>query len=98
MASKQDLATTESAASLAAKIRRKEVSPVEVIDAAIARIEAHNPKINALIILHLDGARTSAKVAVLPLLLAILVDRVANSLLATFYRVILLIPAVIPAR
>jgi len=34
---------------------------------------------------------------VLPLLLAILVDRVSNARLATFYRVILLIPAVIPS-
>jgi len=34
---------------------------------------------------------------ILPLLLAILVDRVTNARLATFYRVILLIPAVIPS-
>lgn len=34
---------------------------------------------------------------ILPLLLAILVDRVSNARLATFYRVILLIPAVIPS-
>ena len=34
---------------------------------------------------------------ILPLLLAILVDRVVNQRLATFYRVVLLIPAVIPS-
>ena len=34
---------------------------------------------------------------VLPLLLAILIDRVTNPRLATFYRVVLLIPAVIPS-
>ena len=34
---------------------------------------------------------------ILPLMLAILVDRVTNQRLATFYRVILLIPAVIPS-
>ena len=34
---------------------------------------------------------------ILPLLLAILVDRVGNQRLATLYRVILLIPAVIPS-
>jgi len=34
---------------------------------------------------------------ILPLLLAILIDRVTNPLLATVYRVILLIPAVIPS-
>ena len=34
---------------------------------------------------------------ILPLLLAVLVDRVANPRVATFYRVVLLIPAVIPS-
>ena len=59
----EDLAKTESAASLAARIRRKEISPVEAVDAAIARIEAHNPKINALIIFGYDDARKAAKTA-----------------------------------
>ena len=63
MAAQEDLAQTESAASLAAKIRRKEISPVEVVDAAIARIEEHNPKINALIIFGYDDARKAAKEA-----------------------------------
>src|SRR5947207_8175059 len=60
---KEDLARTDSAAALAAKIRRKELSPVEVVDAAIARIETHNPKINALIIFGFDDAREAAKAA-----------------------------------
>src|SRR5262247_4274355 len=59
----EDLAKTESAASLAARIRRKEISPVEAVDSAIARIEAHNPKINALIIFGYDDARKAAKAA-----------------------------------
>ncbi len=63
MPAKEDLAKTESATSLAARIRRKDVSPVEVMDAAIARIEAHNPTINALIITHFDEARKAAKAA-----------------------------------
>ncbi len=63
MPKSENLAKTDSAAALAAKIRRKEISPVEVMDAAIARIEAHNAKINALIILHLGEARKAAKVA-----------------------------------
>ena len=63
MPSAEDFATTESAAALAARIRRKEVSPVEVVDAAIARIETHNPKINALIIFGYDDARKAAKAA-----------------------------------
>ncbi len=63
MAAQENLAHTESAASLAAKIRRKDVSPVEVVDAAIARIEEHNPKINALVIFGYDDARKAAKQA-----------------------------------
>ena len=63
MATAEDLAKTESAASLAGKMRRKELSPVEVMQAAIARIEAHNPKVNALVILHLDEAMKAARAA-----------------------------------
>ena len=59
----EDLARTESATTLAARIRRKEISPVEAVDSAIARIEAHNPKINALIIFGFDDARKAAKAA-----------------------------------
>ena len=63
MAVAEDLAKTESAATLAARIRRKELSPVEAVESAIARIEAHNPKINALIIFGFDDARKAAKAA-----------------------------------
>jgi amidase/aspartyl-tRNA(Asn)/glutamyl-tRNA(Gln) amidotransferase subunit A len=63
MQANEDLATTASAATLAARIRRKEVSPVEVVDNAIDRIEAHNSKINALIIFGFDDARKAAKAA-----------------------------------
>ena len=37
-----------SASELALRIRRRELSPVEVVDACIARIEARNPSLNAL--------------------------------------------------
>ena len=63
MSGAEDLARTESAAALAKKIRRKEVSPLEVLDTAIERIEAHNPKINALVIFGYDDARKAAKAA-----------------------------------
>jgi amidase/aspartyl-tRNA(Asn)/glutamyl-tRNA(Gln) amidotransferase subunit A len=59
----EDLAKSESATSLAGRIRRKEISPVEVVDQAIARIETHNPRINALIIFGYDDARKAAKEA-----------------------------------
>ena len=63
MAIADDLATTETAAALVAKIRRKDISPSEAVDAAIARIEAHNKKINALTIFGFDDARKAAKAA-----------------------------------
>ena len=63
MANSENLAKTDSAATVAELIRKKKISTVEVMDAAIARIEAHNSKINALIILHLDQAREAAKAA-----------------------------------
>jgi amidase len=52
-----------SAADLAARIRRRDLSPVEVVDAFIERIEARNPSLNAFVYLDLNGARTKAKEA-----------------------------------
>ena len=60
---KENLANTDSATTVAEKIRRKEMSPVEAVDAAIARIETHNPKVNALIIFGFEDARKAAKAA-----------------------------------
>lgn len=42
-------------------LRRREVSPRELIDAAAARIEETNPKINAIVTLCLERAREHAK-------------------------------------
>ncbi len=44
-----------------AKLRRREVSPLEMVDAASSRIEVVEPKINALPIRFLDEAREKAK-------------------------------------
>ena len=44
----------------AALVRKGEVSPLELVDAAIARIEEINPKINAVIQKHFDRAREQA--------------------------------------
>ncbi len=52
-----------SAAELALKIRSKLLSPVEVIDAFIARIEERNPSITALVYYGFDDARRAAKEA-----------------------------------
>ena len=47
-------------------IRRGEASPLELVDAAIARIEKLDPEINAVIIRRFDQARTEAASAALP--------------------------------
>ncbi len=44
-----------------AMLKRREVSPLELIDAAVARIEATNPKINALVTLCVERARDHAR-------------------------------------
>jgi aspartyl-tRNA(Asn)/glutamyl-tRNA(Gln) amidotransferase subunit A len=51
------------ATDLAALIRRKKVSPVEVVDAVLARIEIMNPRLNAYVTVLGDQARAQAKAA-----------------------------------
>ena len=52
-----------SAAELATAIRRRRLSPVEVVEAAIRRIEARNPSLNAFVFLGFEEARRAAKQA-----------------------------------
>jgi aspartyl-tRNA(Asn)/glutamyl-tRNA(Gln) amidotransferase subunit A len=52
-----------SATELAALIRRKKVSPVEVVDAVLDRIAALNPRLNAFVTLTDAAARREAKAA-----------------------------------
>ncbi|MCC2664955.1 MAG: glutamyl-tRNA(Gln) amidotransferase subunit [Geminicoccaceae bacterium] len=52
-----------SATELALRIRRRELSPVEVVDAFIARIEARNPSLNAFVYFGFDDARAQARAA-----------------------------------
>jgi amidase len=49
------------ATGLAHLVRRKEVSPLELVDAAIERIERNNPKLNAVVYKAYDEARATAK-------------------------------------
>src|SRR5205809_3044374 len=51
------------ATELAAAIRRKRVSPVEVVDAILERVERINPKLNAFVTLTDEPARREAKAA-----------------------------------
>lgn len=46
---------------LAQLVRRRDVSALELVDEAIARIERHNPKLNAVVYKAYDEARASAK-------------------------------------
>ena len=48
------------ATDLAARIRRREISAAEVVDAHLARIEQVNPILNAVVTLDADGARRAA--------------------------------------
>lgn len=52
-----------SAAETALLVRRRSVSPVEVVEAAIRRIEARNPSLNAFVHLGFDDARQAARQA-----------------------------------
>ncbi|MBI1737542.1 MAG: amidase [Candidatus Rokubacteria bacterium] len=52
-----------SALELAALVRAKEVSPVELAEAALARIEAINPRLNAFCLVTADAARAAAREA-----------------------------------
>ena len=52
-----------SATDLALRIRRRDLSPVEVVDAFIASIEARNPSLNAFVFYGFEDARREAKAA-----------------------------------
>src|SRR5579862_4553154 len=49
------------ATGLAQLVRRRDVTPLELVDEAIARIERHNPKLNAVVYKAFDEARMTAK-------------------------------------
>lgn len=55
-----DLAAA-SAVELAELVRRREVSPVELVDLYASRIEEHNPQLGAYLTLALEGAREDAR-------------------------------------
>ncbi|NJO37032.1 MAG: amidase, partial [Rhizobiales bacterium] len=52
-----------SAAELALKVRKKQLSPVEVVEAFIERIEARNPSITAFVHYGFEDAKEAAKAA-----------------------------------
>jgi amidase len=46
---------------LAELVRKKDVSPIELVESAIESIEKHNPRINAVILTMFDQARSAAQ-------------------------------------
>src|SRR5437870_1466800 len=52
-----------SAVETAALIRKKKISPVEVVSATLERIEKVNPRLNAYVLVTADAARRAAKAA-----------------------------------
>ncbi|MGC2648994.1 MAG: amidase, partial [Candidatus Sulfotelmatobacter sp.] len=52
-----------SAVSMAEKIRKKEISPVDLVDAHLAQIERLNPKLNAFIQVDSERARPASREA-----------------------------------
>src|SRR5881296_3387296 len=52
-----------SATEQAALIRSRKVSPVEIVDALLARIDKVNPRLNAFVLINADQARREAKSA-----------------------------------
>jgi Asp-tRNA(Asn)/Glu-tRNA(Gln) amidotransferase A subunit family amidase len=55
--------TFRSAVSMAKQIRQKKLSPVELVEAHLTRIEELNPKLNAFVQLDAEGARRQARAA-----------------------------------
>ncbi|ADB50666.1 amidase [Conexibacter woesei] len=51
----------QSATELAAQVRRREVTPSELVEATLARIELHEPRLNAFCHVTADAARTVAR-------------------------------------
>jgi amidase len=52
-----------SAVSMAEQIRQKKLSPVELVEAHLSRIEALNPKLNAFVYIDAESARMQARAA-----------------------------------
>lgn len=52
-----------SAAEIAERVRRRRLSPIEVVEACISRIEKRNPSLNAFVFKGFDDARREAKAA-----------------------------------
>ena len=50
-----------SAVSMAERIRRKQLSPIELVESHLTRIQELNPRLNAFVQVDADGARRQAR-------------------------------------
>ena len=50
-----------SATQLAALIRRRKLGALDMLDTYLARLESHNPRINAVIVTRIEAARKEAR-------------------------------------
>ena len=48
---------------LAADIRRKKIGCLELLDLYLERVEQHNPALNAIVVMDVEGARKRARAA-----------------------------------
>ena len=53
----------QTAKQLAAAVRKKKIGCLELLDLYLERVEAHNPSLNAIIAMDVEGARKRAKAA-----------------------------------
>ena len=87
------------AVGLAALVRRREIRPVELLEAAIARIERHNPALNAVVRTRFEAARAEtaavdldAPLAGVPFLVKDLLATIANEPTGAGNRVLATMP------
>ncbi|HSA92855.1 MAG TPA: amidase family protein, partial [Terriglobales bacterium] len=55
--------TRLSASTMAQQVRARKISPVELADAHLARIERLNPQLNAFVSMDVEGTRRAAQAA-----------------------------------
>jgi amidase len=63
MSSDSDELSYMSASEIADHVRRRALSPVEIVEACVARIERRNPSLNAFVYEGFEDARAAARAA-----------------------------------
>lgn len=61
MTTSGDALSALSATELAVLVRTRKISPVDIVDDLLARLDVANPVLNAFVVLDRDGARRAAR-------------------------------------